>query len=132
MPPRIGTRAIQAARIRRTDWLRLMTATGRSRRQRRRSIQGSGLPLPPVSMTLSAMRSGLASLNTAAPMAWPTATHLSFMPSSPAAWFHSRCRLPRKGRAKITSPSWRGKRIHTSGFAVPLRRWALRDSVPFT
>jgi len=130
MPPRMGTRAIQAARARRTDWLRLITATGRSRRQRRSRFQGSGLPRPPASMTLSAMNSGLASLNTAAPMAWPTATHLRVTPSSAAAAFHWAWRLPRNGREKITSPSCRGKRTQTSGLAVPSLRASRNSSAP--
>ena len=66
-------------------------------------------------MTLSAMKSGWASLKMAAPMAWPTATQRIFLPWASATAFQLRCRAKKNGIEKITSPSWRGKRIQTSG-----------------
>src|SRR5512133_2886960 len=114
MPPRMGTRAIQAPRASRMLWLRLMTQTGGAFCHRRSRCQGSGLPCPPLSMTDSAMNSGAASAKRAAPIAWPTATQRRVTPWAAASAFQTACSEPKNGSANTTSPSCRGHRIQTS------------------
>lgn len=75
------------------------------------------------------MKAGFASLNREAPISWPTAIQRRSTPRSRATRFQSSWRVPKKGRENTTSPSWWGKRTHTSG-AAPACRASRSMSLP--